>query len=179
MDWCGPIGPWLLVIGRFSQPGGRLLVNDRKMKPCYSLKNIHAALDWWQIRGGNVTEIRSTDHVAAWIGHWHETMLHKLGTEPDKLVVERPPAQALAIPGNDWWAPLITLPGIGPVKAQALAEWLPECLQSLAYALCYLSDKNNAEIVRPPGFGRKTFAEARRALGLDDNDVMIVQEKSK
>lgn len=179
MDWCGKINPWLLVVGTFSQPSERLLINGRKMKPCYNIKSIYAALDWWRLRGGNVTEVQSANHVTAWINHWHESMLHKLNTEPDKLVVDRPPAQSLATPGNDWWMPMITLPGIGPVKAQVLAQWLPECWQKLAYALCYLSDSANVKLDRPPGFGRKTFAEARRVLGLDDNDVMIVQEKSK
>lgn len=175
LDWCGPIGPWLLIAGQFAQrKDGRLCLNGFEVITRHSYKAVKAALDWWQLRGGHVTELSGARLITSWVNHWHESMLTQLNTELERVVVNRLPAQALKRPESDWWVPLAIVPTIGEVKAQVLAQWLPESKRTLAQAIVYLCDERNVQQERPPGFGPTAFEHTRRLFGLTKGDIVRI-----
>lgn len=65
---------------------------------------------------------------------------------------------------------LCALPGISEVRAQAL---LDHC-GTAAWALTYLTDEGGG---KAPGIGPTTKASARRALGLEDDQILAVNIK--
>lgn len=170
--WSGRIGPVLIIVGQFERGKNARVRLDGKLTrnswPAYS-----AAKMTWQARGGLLAEVATASELTSWTNWLHDTFLTKMLT--DKLVVDHPPIQALARPDNPWWSPLITLPHIGAEKAAALAEWLGKDRQSLAHALSFLSDAANAKLTHPPGFGRKTFQDCHRALGLGPGECLRVE----
>ena len=78
-DWCGVIGPWLLVTGQIlPKRDGGITVNNQNVNTSYSYKAVKAALDWWQLRGGGITELFSDKRITAWVNHWHQEMTEYL-----------------------------------------------------------------------------------------------------
>ncbi len=179
-DWCGPIPPWLLVTGQLSpKRDGGLTVNNQDVSTSYSYKAIKAALDWWQLRGGGVSELFSDKRITTWVNHWHQEMLHRLDESPERIVLNLPPAQTIR--GEEhWWTALAAVPGIGPTRAQAIAEWLPDEWQGLAHALYCLSDIESITLPgRPKGVGVKTVQAMRDWLGIEDDEVVVVKKREE
>jgi hypothetical protein len=78
LEWSGRIGPYLLVTGVWEPSrGGKLLLNGQHTQGGYTYKSLLAALDWWQVRGGNVATLANDGCITSWTHHWHEQMLHK------------------------------------------------------------------------------------------------------
>lgn len=171
-QWSGKVGPVLAIIGQFERGKNARVRLDGKLTrnswPAYS-----AAKMIWQARGGLIAELATANELTAWTQWMHESFLAKVST--DKLVVDRPPIQALVRADNPWWSPLITLPHIGVDKAAALAKWLGDDRQSLAHALSFLSDAANIKLDRPPGIGRKTFEDCHTALGLGPGERLRIE----
>jgi hypothetical protein len=170
--WSGKIGPILVIIGQFERGKNARVRLDGKLTrnswPAYS-----AAKMTWQARGGLIAELSTANELTAWANWLHDSFLSKISQ--DRLVIDRPPVQALVRSDNPWWSPLITLPHIGVDKAAALASWLGDDRQSLAHALAFLSDAANVKLAHPPGFGRKTFEDCRAALGLAPGERLRIE----
>lgn len=81
-------------------------------------------------------------------------------TAPRRKVVMQSPGERV----------LCALPGISEVRAQAL---LDHC-GTAAWALTYLTDEGGG---KAPGIGPTTKASARRALGLRDDEVFVINIK--
>lgn len=180
LEWCGSVGPWLLTTGMLVVGSkGRLLLDGQIVPGGHSYKGVKAALDWWQLRGGGVATLASDVYITAWVKHWNEEMLHRLGESPERVVLDFPPAQALTSEDH-WWTALAGVRGIGPDRAMAIAEWLPDEWQDLAHALCCLSDIESITLPgRPKGVGVKTVQAVRDWLGIEDDEVVVVKKRTE
>ena len=180
ISWCGRIGPKLLGIGNFADHKGMLMLNGNVITEVpVTYKALQAALDYWQLRGGGITMLCNAKCIPSWLNHWHQSVLHQLDTTPTKRVIQRAPSQRL-VAEESWWIKLASISGIGPVRAEAIANWLPDEWQGLAYALCCLSDVENVNISgRPAGVGAKTFTAIRDYLGIEIDERLVLQGKKE
>jgi len=172
LEWCGAMGPWLLVIGQFEErKDGAVYIGRKWVSTSFNYQQITAALDWWQLRGGHVTQLHSANKIAGWLARWHESTFRRLGE--DKVIIDRPPVQAVRYEEH-WWAPLTGIRGLGPQGAQAIAEFLPKEYQTLNGALHYLTTASLQKALgRPQGIGKKTLLAVREWLGLSDGEFVV------
>ncbi len=119
------------------------------------------------MRGGYVTVLADDWAFIRWVAQWAER-LQTLQKAPEKHV-GRQPQQSLV--GDDWkGAMLETLPGMGRTKAEAA---LAEGSGRVALALQYLTGEGH----KVPGVGPTLRARARRALGLEPDEQIIVMNE--
>jgi hypothetical protein len=94
-------------------------------------------------------------------------------------VLDPPLARADVAQVSPWWVSLASIDGIGPVRAQAIAEWLPDEWQSMVHALRCLVDMENVNLPgKPTGVGPKTVRAVREWLGIEhDEEIRIMKRK--
>jgi hypothetical protein len=178
LDWCGKVGPWLLTTGMLAVNKNRLILDGQFVDGNHSYKSVMAALDWWQLRGGGVITLTNDVYITTWVKHWHAEMLHKLGNNPERVVLDFPATQTLT-DEQHWWTALASVPEIGPVRAKAVADWLPPEWQSMAHALRCLVDMENVNLPgKPKGVGPKTIRAVRDWLGIEFDEEVIIRKRN-
>lgn len=152
---------WLLVVGNISNVGGQALIGGYKS---IQYPSIVGALDWWQLRGGYVTDLHSDADVLSWLT-WLEKALEKIANKQTKETIVRKAEQEIVIGPLAWVKTLVTIPGLG----YDLSRRISEQQQSLAASLEWLLDPVRLKGNDPnkiAGIALKTFLGAREYFGL-------------
>lgn len=155
--------PWLLVVADIKcDREGQAIVDGRPSN--YTWAAVEGALAWWQLRGGMLTILEHDRLVAPWANGW----LARLKKLSDSRYhhVSRQVQQVLLAP--DCRDTLMSLPGIGPERAQALLE----SQGTLAWCLSYLSDPRSVDFAKIEGIGPKTIQSVRAWMGLKEGYVL-------
>ncbi len=152
--------PVILITGFFYESGDKVEADGRE-----------TGWNWWSVQmaifrllmaGCAVLQCRERQ-LADVIAH-----LWKWQFDSNKFGRKAPPAPLIPLSSEASF--LCGLPGIGPEKANALIKYSG----TPSSALQFLTNPNSAELSgRPEGFGRQTIMNARRFLGLTDQDVLL------
>ncbi len=162
---------WLLVTGNIgSGKNGLAYIDGRRSHVSY--QGLIGALDYWQLRGGGVSILRS-DGLS---GKWFQLMcerVERVHEEPEieiemlkqVLVKKRGSAKENAATQT-----LSTFPGIGSGTARNIAVEYG----SLAEGLVFLSGGEKMK-----GVGLVTKEKAREWLGLNKNERLEIEEEER
>ena len=160
---------WLLVTGNIgSGKNGLAYIDGHRSHVSYH--GLVGALDYWQLRGGGVSILRSD----ALSGKWFQLMcerVERVHKEPEieiemlrqVLVKKRGSARENAATQT-----LSTFPGIGAGLARNIAVKY----KSLAEGLVFLSGEEKMK-----GVGLTTKKKAQEWLGLDKNERLKIEDK--
>jgi hypothetical protein len=160
-------GPWLLHHAEIEVKDGDLYLDGRKTKISYSA--YLSTLRSWQRCGGSVLQLDGSVELSNWIDDELERMASDKGTrvigkKQEKLLPLTPEEETLA-----------TFPGVGPMRAHALWEALPEhgARQSLLQALVWMTD---GYVTNVSGFGRGIERAARTHLGVQEGERLWIEQ---
>jgi len=163
--WCDLVPPWLTLDGHYSERKGLVVVGRRVTRWRYL--SFIGALDGWQASGGCVTILPDADALSAWIARWSDKIKVIPTRSTEKLVLTQP---KIATDNYPWVATLATFPGIGATMATEIAHYTG----SLKDSLVMLSDPTLLKLKKkgryPKGIGPITIRNARRWLGLGEQD---------
>jgi hypothetical protein len=166
--------PWqciLLFVGMIWMQDGKTVINGQPVhlkttEPYWAIKS---ALSRWGKRGGIVETVDRVAQIPEWVQMQERILIDmkedpilKLYSKPDTVFEPDDPLQEV-IYINDWRKTLLTLPGIGIKKVDALMEWAGDAC-TLWEALHFLSTQPLA--VQIPGIGKGTVESIRAWLGL-------------
>lgn len=161
---------WLLTVGRFwPSASGHVVCSDGAHSPRqteWAWSSYTGMLDAWQIRGGYVRSCDYDADAAEWLLSW-DRKIKAFDTTREETIVLRPThIKGVIMHPKPWVATLESFPGLGPEKADAIAE---HC-ENLAYALMWMSGPE----LGVAGIGKATKEKWRRFMGLEDDDILLV-----
>lgn len=195
---CGTTAAWqrvLLYVGtlNFDAETGAAVVNGRpntRMGP-HTYWSVQGTIEKWIERGGAFTSIARMSMLESWLNikmshlveFSHNPSRTVLKDRPDMFdpqmeLVQGFPLQALVLV-KDWRNTLVSIPGIGVSKAQAIYDFVQnKCAEkTLLTALMCLTTEELA--VKIPGIGKGLSSKARQWFGIDDVFQLSIEVKEK
>lgn len=158
---------WLLVTGNIGcGKDGLAYVDGRRSHVSY--QGLIGAFDYWQLRGGGVSVLRS-DSLS---GKWFQLMCERVQKVHEEPQVEIEMLKQVIVPSQGSAQEkaaiqtLSTLPGIGEKGARSITT----TYGSLSASLCALTGEEKIK-----GVGVKTRGEVRKWLGLKKGERLEVK----
>ena len=160
---------WLVFVGQIDNQQGKGYIDGREGLRYASLIG---ALDWWQLRGGDITLLSDNRGFTQWVRDWPRR-LEVLKENPDKVLV-KVPEQGLHT--DEKLSMVVGIPGLGPVRARALLETARGEGGTLARALCMLTNRHGSGV---EGIGAGITKSSREWVGLEDGQQLAIVDEAK
>lgn len=162
--------PWLLFVGKKYTRKGFCCVDGTETK--YTSASVSGALAYWQLRGGYYSQLSYDSEVKGWVSGWL-SRLHTM--EPEKVLPPREVKQQI-VDGNEkpWRSTLLTIPGWGIVKVNALAALANDLAGALEWLTLpdWITDKSSSN--RPNEITKTDVLKARDWFGLGTANLQLV-----
>jgi hypothetical protein len=162
--------PWLLIEGNFLRDReGMVVVDGYTTNTMWS--QLQGAMEAWQLRGGYMTTppLPTESAVTEWVARWNSTKIYMW--RKDMVLPPRKTQQVLVgamVNEKPWRTTLASFPGIGPEKANDIADVcdnLWQAIQMLTDPKTLVWDK------RPKGIGKTTIRNIQAYLGLPEGTI--------
>jgi ERCC4-type nuclease len=152
--------PWLVTVGTIENRNGKAFIDGRATM---SYAAITGSLDWWQFRGGYLTQLVDDGSLINWIGAWLRK-LESLEANPEKTI-HRDPIQSIVL--NPKTGMLMALPGLGEERSTTL---LRAASNRLAKALEIITGQETYV----EGIGPETRRAVREWLSMGEHERLAV-----
>jgi hypothetical protein len=175
----------LLYTGVFSEDDGYVVLDGRKTKLKYM--SFVMALTAWCNRGGTAINLASDSLILQWIEllekqleSYRHTSTKDVYPEvyfPPDMPDENNPFQ-IPVEVRDWRKTMVTFPGLGPDRVNALKEYLDNDMDGATlWNALQIAVGESAEKIH--GWGPKSIENVRNWLGVPERYNLVLQPKGE